>query len=111
MTDAAPDVVVRLRAALGERVDTSETARHAARHDGGACLGRDAERLLDVLDRAGVNDGEGETGCRVPGLISTRGVARRLGRVDALAECRAQAPDVVVRLRAASVTRSGAVPR
>jgi len=33
MTDAAADVVTRLRAALGDRVDTTEAARHEARAD------------------------------------------------------------------------------
>ena len=33
MTDAASEVVARLRAVLGERVDTSEASRHAARAD------------------------------------------------------------------------------
>ena len=94
--DSAISPVAGVRAA-------GEAGAGAARHDGRAGLGRDAQRRLHVVDRDRVDDGERGAGCRVPRLVGAGGLQRGRRRVDAIAECGAQPRDDVGR----PLTRTG----
>ncbi len=86
-----------------------ETGPRSAGHDGRARLGRDAERLLDILDRPGVHDGEGET--RMPRAPTCRRVPRDAPPRTTSTRSPSAACRRATTSRAASVTRIGAAPR